>query len=81
MAKLTSMVLMIAGFIVLVVSLMFKQVLNTLPLISGKGYIIPIIRIMLIFGGVVSGNKKERPIEVPIYDKKGKEIVGYRRTK
>jgi len=79
--NLTSMILMGAGFAVLVGNLMFKSTIEKIPFLAGKSYIVLILAVVLIVAGVFLGQGQKKMKEVPIYDKAGKNIVGYRRMK
>jgi len=81
MAKPIGLILIVAGFAVLVANFLLKNFIASLPYIGSKPMYVLIAGVVLIAIGLAltMGGKREK--EVPIYDKKGKNVVGYRRTK
>jgi len=79
--KLAGVILIIAGFAVLIGNFLFKTAIQKLPFLGSKSAYILIAGIILIFAGLAFGSGRKKQKEVPIYDKKGKQIVGYRRMK
>lgn len=81
MAKPIGLILIIAGFVILVANFLLKNIIASLPFIAGRQAYVLIAGIILIAVGLALTMGGRREKEVPIYDKRGKQIVGYRRTK
>jgi len=78
--------LMIAGLAIIALRLLFQKTLANIPALASisptKTLIISatVGIVLIILGATMSGGDK-KPKDVPIYDKTGKHVVGYRQTK
>ncbi|MEM3405371.1 MAG: hypothetical protein QW117_00120 [Candidatus Pacearchaeota archaeon] len=84
MSKALGYILMLIGVIILFSGLILKNSQMNIPLINNINIkFIPVVGIILVIIGFIltnyssSKNKKH----LPIYDKTGKKIVGYRESK
>jgi hypothetical protein len=84
MSKIIGYVLMIAGVVVIGARFLLKNLIEKIPILNDIK-ITALVGIGLIIVGFFltnpssSSGKQEK--EVPVYDKHGKKLVGYRRTK
>jgi len=82
MSKLIGYIVMLIGVVVIGAGLLFKNIIDKIPYL-GNTKISSVIGIVLIIIGffLTKPSSSKTPKQLPIYDKTGKKIIGYRESR